>query len=193
VSGELADIRRTAYHEAGHAVVNLIYGLPFQTISLKTEQRLAYQIEDGRKVSVMLTYSIGIVFPEARLDLVNKTLMAGILDIKEALSLLGGPVAEHMFVGKNDGQTQVGARQDVQAIACCCRAAMSASSRLEDWKEFPQMEDYMLAAIAAGAESLIKENWASVKAIAESLIEKEELDYPEISKIAEASGLLRRG
>jgi ATP-dependent Zn protease len=193
MSDEVTEIRRAAYHEAGHAVINLLYGLPFQIISLKTEEKLAYQIENGQKVAVMLTYTKGIVFPDERLYSVNKALMSGILDIKEALSLMAGPVAEIIFLGKYDDQAKIGAREDLQAIACCCRAAMSGSNRPEDWKELPEMEKFMISAITTGANRLLKDNWTSVKAIAEILIEKKELGYTEASRIAEAEGLSKKG
>ena len=193
MSDKLTERRRVAYHEAGHAVINLIYGLPFQTISLDTEEKLAYQIENGKRVAVMLTYTKGIVFSEERLYSLNKALVSGILDIKEALSLMGGPVAEIIFLGKCDDQAKIGAREDMQAIACCCRAAMSGSDKPEDWKEFPDMEQAMVTAITNGANCLLKDNWTIVGAIAEILIKKKELGYNEASKIADANGLSKKG
>jgi ATP-dependent Zn protease len=193
MTDELTEIRRAAYHEAGHAVINLIYGLPFRIVSLKTETESSFQIEKGKKVAVLLTYTIGTVFPEERLYSINKTLMSGILDIKEALSLMGGPVAEIIFWGKYDDEARIGARQDIQAIAGCCRAAMSGSSKPEEWKELPDMEQSMITAITVGANRLLKDNWTSVEAIAEILIEKKELDYREASRIAEAKGLSKKG
>jgi hypothetical protein len=190
---EIKKIKRAAYHEAGHAVANLIFGLPFQSISLKQEQKPGYLIEDGQKVDATFIYTIGIVFPEERNDSVNKTLMAGILDIKEALSSMAGPVAERIFVGKIDDQAQTGARNDVQVIAACCRAALSGSDNPEEWQKLPEMENLMVASIAAGADHLLRDNWISVKAIAEILIEKKELGYMEASRIAEAKGLSKKG
>jgi hypothetical protein len=192
MADQLTEIGRIAYHEAGHAVINLIFGLPFQSVSLNIEEKPACMIEDGKKVDVILTYVKGIVFPKERVDSVNKALLAGILNIKEALSLMAGPVAERIFVGKMDDQAQIGAREDVQAIRACCRVAMSGSGKPEEWKEIPEMENFMIAAITVGAGRLLKENWICVQAIAETLIKKKELDYTETAKIAEAKGLSKK-
>lgn len=151
------------------------------------------QIEKGKKVDVILTYTVGTVFSKERLYSMNKTLMSGLLDIKEALSLMGGPIAEMMLVGKFDEQVRLGAREDLQAIPCCCRVAMSASDKPEDWTEYPQMEQSMIDAITIGVNHLLKENWPLVEAFAEILLEKREIDYAEALKIAEAKGPLKRG
>jgi hypothetical protein len=193
MTDKLTEMRRAAYHEAGHAVINLIYGLPFLIVSLKTEREPSFQIEKGKKVPVLLIYTVGTVFPDERLYSLNKALISGILDIREALSLMGGPVAEIIFLGKCDDQARIGAREDLQGIAGCCRAAMSGSSKPEEWKELPDMEQSMITAISIGANHLLKENWTSVEAIAEILIQKKELDYAEASKIAEAKGLSKKG
>jgi ATP-dependent Zn protease len=193
MTDKLMEMRRAAYHEAGHAVINLMYGLPFQTVSLKTEKEKVFQIEKGKRVAVLLTYTIGTVFPDERLYSVNKTLMSGLLDIKEALSLMGGPVAEIIFLGKCDDEARIGAREDMQAITACCRAAMSGSDKPEVWKELPDMEKAMINAISIGANHLLMDNWTSVEAIAEVLIEKKELDYAEASSIAEAKGISKKG
>ena len=193
MTDKLTEMRRAAYHEAGHAVINLMYGLPFQTVSLKTKKEQVFQIEKGKKVAVILTYTIGTVFPDERLYSVNKALMSGLLDIKEAFSLMGGVVAEIIFLGKCDDEARIGAREDMQAIAGCCRAAMSGSDKPENWKELPDMEQSMITAITIGANHLLKDNWTSVEAIAEILMEKKELDYAEASRIAEAKGLSKKG
>ena len=193
MTDKLMEMRRAAYHEAGHAVINLMYGLPFKIVSLKTETEPSFQIEKGKRVTVLLTYTIGTVFSDERLYSLNKALMSGILDIKEALSLMGGAVAEIILLGKYDDQVRIGAREDLQGIACCCRAAMSGSGKPEDWKEFPDMEQSMITAITIGANHLLKENWTCVEAIAEILMKKKELNYAEASSIAEAKGLPQKG
>jgi hypothetical protein len=70
---------------------------------------------------------------------------------------------------------------------------MSGSSRPEEWKELPDMEQSMITAISIGANRLLKDNWTSVEAIAEILIQKKELDYAKASRIAEARGLSKKG
>ena len=184
---------RVAYHEAGHAVVALIYGLPFHGVSLAKKQEVAYQFEGGKKIPYLMFYTAGIDFPKERLASLNEELVAGILDIKEALALMAGPVAEHQFVGKMDEEVAIGRRSDVQGITGCCRAAVSGSGDFSKWEPLPEMEEHMVLAISLGAYVLIKENWASVKAIAERLHSKKELDYAGALKIAEANGLARKG
>lgn len=83
-------------------------------------------------------------------------------------------------------------KEHVYLIYACYRAAMSGSGRPEDWKEFPEMEQHMISAITVAANRLLKDNWTSVEAIAEILIEKKELGYTEASSIAEANGLSKK-
>ena len=184
---------RAAFHEAGHAVANLVYGLPFETISLSREKNVAPQFADGKKAGV-LTYTIGITIPEERFDSINKKMMAGVLDVKEAMTWLAGPFTEYGVVGEfyDQAEGEMWQREEFRAITGCCRAAMNGGSDPEKWEGFAEMERELVAAIAAGAQHLIKENWASIQAVAHRLIEKRELDYAEAAQIAEANGLTRR-
>ena len=184
---------RAAYHEAGHAVLNLIYGMPFQGISLTMKEEVTYQFEGGKRIPYLMLYTVGIEFSEERLASINREVAAGILDLKEAVTLMAGPVAEHQFVGSSDEAMERGRRFDVQAITACCRAAVSGSDDPSKWAGLLEMEQHMLLAMSLGAYVLIKENWASVKAIAETLHAKKELDYAEALKIAEANGLAKKG
>lgn len=189
-----SDKWRVAYHEAGHVVANLIYELPFQTVSMAKKTEVAYQFEGGKKVPRLMAFTVGIDFPRERLESLNNELMAGILDIKEAVTLMAGPIAEHRLMGgKVDDEWYLGRSSDVQGITACCRAAVSGSGDPGKWEPLPEMEEHMVLAISYGAYLLVKENWASVKAIAEKLHSTKELDYAGALKIAEANGLAKLG
>lgn len=172
-------------------MASLVYGLPFQSISLSREKNMAPQFADGRKPGV-LTYTIGITIPEERFDSINQKMMAGVLDVKEAMTWLAGPFSEYGFVGELYDQDDMWEREEVRAIRACCRAAMSGSSDPEKWQGFAEMERELIVAIGAGAQHLLKGNWESIKAVAHRLLEKQELDYAEAAKIAEENGLVKR-
>ena len=184
--------RRAAYHEAGHAVMSLILGLPFQSVSIKTVQLRGEIIEGDKKTDANFTICEGLTHDEENNKAANKAVMDGILDIREALTSMAGPLAEIIFIGKIDNRAKEGASIDVQRIIDCCRAAINEDPDGEAKNTIPQMEQHLVSAIDAGAESLMREYWSIVEAVAKGLLEKKELKYEEVSKIAEAKGLFKK-
>lgn len=175
--------QRAAHHEAGHAVVDILFGLPFESISMEVKQKPGVQFENGKEIDVTLIYTEGIVWPKERTDMVNKNLLAGVLDLREAIASMAGPVAEKIYVGKPDEKLQTSAEMDITPIMACCRAAISGSGDPGDWKEIRDMEVPIVNAIAAGAEQVVRMHWNVIRAVAKAIQQQQNMDYEEVLQI----------
>ena len=170
--------KRIAFHEAGHVVMNLLLGLPFEAVSVEYSQENVYEVNNGQKTPVVQIFTKGVTWSEKRTKSVNKNILAGVLDLREALSSMAGPQAEAMIVNKIDEDTLLGAQNDIQSIAACCRAAVAPDEPIENWKS-TIMESQILQAVALQALEILNQNWASVDAVANALLERKSLTYSE--------------
>lgn len=187
--------RRLAVHEAGHAVMHLILGIPFEKVSLHGEKMSGYVIRDGQKVSATAITGGGVFTDPTRIDEIDRATLNGILHMREALISMAGPVAEEMLIGKIDDQLRCGSMIDMGAIVMCCRAALNQSSRQETWSSIQEMEAKLVDAFAIGAKNLLRGHLKSLKAVTEALLMKGTLTYSEASetfKIAQADDLTNR-
>ncbi|MCX7003947.1 MAG: hypothetical protein NTV22_11840, partial [bacterium] len=65
------NLKRTVYHEAGHAVMDVLLGLPFVKVSIEMKQKEGYQVEQGRAQRMTYYYTDGVVWNAAHTDAVN--------------------------------------------------------------------------------------------------------------------------
>jgi len=181
--------RRIATHEAGHAVMHIILGVPFTDVSLHGEKLSGFVIQDGKKIPATAITGGGVNADEKTIQEIDKNILSGTLDIRQALASMAGPVAEAKFIGRIDAEAKAGAHYDMETITLCCRAAFNRTEDLSEWKAISKLEERIVDAFAIGTEELLKENWGCVKAVADALLEKETLSYLEALAIAEANGL----
>lgn len=174
--------KRSAYHEAGHVVADILLGLSFKAVSLRMKEQSKVEIKDGKEQPVIHVYTEGVVWSEERTESVNKDIFDGKLDLREAIADMAGPVAESMLVGKIDDMARLGARDDVQGIMGCCRAALSPGQPIENWTA-SAMEDDIARAVGAQALELLNENWANVEAVANALMKYRYLTEEEARKL----------
>ena len=159
-------------------VMNLLLGLPFEAVSIKKIQQERYKYSNGQKIPLTYLVTEGVTWPKNRTESVNKNIMTGILDLREALASMAGPQAEAISVGKIDKDAQFGAQTDIQFIAACCRAAVAPGEPIADWKP-TIMEEQILQAVALQAVDLLMQNWAGVESVANALFERKSLTYSE--------------
>jgi hypothetical protein len=178
--------RRAAFHEAGHAVANVILGLPFEAVSIREKRDQGTMLKNGQEVSVELIYTEGLIWSPQWTDSVNKELEAGKLDLREAISAMAGPQAEAMLIGEIDEEVRKAADLDMNGIAACCRIAVSPGVPLD---RLPRsvMEDDILQALAKQAKELLREKWTAVEAVANELLKRDYLPYSEAIALMNAS------
>jgi ATP-dependent Zn protease len=173
---------RVAYHEAGHAVMNILLMLPFNMVSIRNIEKKAFQIENGQKVPVIQICTEGVTFPEKRVKSANEDIIAGKLDLREAISNMAGPEAEKIFIGGIDEAAQFGAKNDIQTICVCCRAAISQGKSKESLI-VSTMEQSILNGVAMQTNELLKKNWTKVEAVASALNVKRRLSEEDVRQI----------
>lgn len=186
---------RTAIHEAGHAVVAILLGFPFEYISIKKKKTTAHWFRDGQAYQATLTSEGRTKFSEEQPKTmrdgveVDANALVGRLDLRKAICLMAGAAAEKMFVGRVDDEWLWGSGGDIEYIQRCCRAAMSGkpveSVTDEDIRKPTEMEMGILIALAGQAEKLLKKNWASVEEVASVLLIAKHLTFSEVQGIIE--------
>jgi hypothetical protein len=172
---------RIAYHEAGHAVIDVLLLLPFNAVSLETVSKESFRIKNSKKEPVTELFTEGITWPEERKESINKDIKVGNLNLREMIAAMAGPEAEKMFIGEIDDEARLGVERDVQGILACCRAAISPGVSIENWKD-SVMEEYILRGIAMQANELLKDNWSSVQSVAGSLLKCKRLTHSEVKE-----------
>lgn len=174
--------KRAAYHESGHVVMNLLLGLPFEAVSIKHSQKDCYEYVNGQKKPITQIITIGVTWPDNRTESVNKNMLAGVLDLREALSSMGGLQAEAIFVSTIDEDAKMGAQNDIQSICACCRAAVSPGVPVENWKP-TIMENSILQGVALQVVDILGQNWAGLEAVASELLKRNRLSYSDAKAI----------
>lgn len=105
MASKISNRMRIATHEAGHAVVNVIEAIPFQSVSLR-EMRVK---ECGQTV----IYTEGVVWTDEtrarRAAALDGPMFAG----GWARAFLAGPVAEALLVGGIDAAVDLGMQMDL--------------------------------------------------------------------------------
>ena len=177
------ELKRIAYHEAGHAVAGYLLDVQFKAVSILHKKKNGYMIEAGQKVPTEFSFSEGIIWPEEKTERINSELMTGKLDIREAIVCMAGPTAEALFVGGElDEETRQGAMTDTNYISACCRAAMMPGKSFEAWKP-AQMEEPIINAIGLQALDLVSRLWDHVQAIARALLRFRYLSFDKVSEL----------
>jgi hypothetical protein len=185
--------KRVAIHEAGHTVMHLLVGQSFEKVTLAKDKISISGIGDGEKVDATATTGGGVYVEDQKtIEAQDKEVLSGILNIKDGLVSMAGPVAEALFVGKIDNETEAASAYDLGRIKMCCRAAINNGiSDFGKWKGMYEMETAMVNAFSLGAQELLKKHWNCVNAISDTLIERETLSYVEVLEIARANGFKR--
>lgn len=178
----VTDQTRIAYHEAGHAVVSLHLKLPFTAVSLRTLEIPMNTFKNGQIVNEIHIVTEGIIWPNERKEKASKDALAGLLDLREAVVSMAGPICEVMIVGTRDQKATLAAQGDLKGIMISCRAAMYPGKPSQEW-ESVKMEDDLINAVTTQAADLLTEKWDSVVAVATLLLEKEYLKYSEVVEI----------
>jgi hypothetical protein len=175
---------RAAYHEAGHAVLDILMGLPFTEVSLRTMQKDMKQAINGKMEDVIHIVTTGVVWPMERTESANAGAFDGKLDLREAVCSMAGPVAEAMFVGDIDDTAKFGAQNDVNGIQAVCRAAISPGLPFEKWKE-SVMEEHIVKAAHLQAFEILQEHWECIEAVAQALLKHRSLTYEQAKAIVD--------
>jgi hypothetical protein len=173
---------RYAYHEAGHAVMDLLLMLPFNAVSVKRVERPNYLYKNGQKLPINDMVIEGVNWTKERRESINKNVFTGILDLREALNCMAGPEAEAIFIGEIDDSVRHGATIDMEKITISCRAAISRGQPPENWK-VSLMGEGIIKSIALQARDLLERNWVSVVAVADALLKYRYLSYEKVKSL----------
>jgi hypothetical protein len=183
-------MKSITYHEAGHAVADIILGVPFDAVSVETKRMSQTHYRDGVPVVMTQRYQDGVSWPKEYSAAVNADLDAGKLDLKLSLAYMAGPQAQAMVVGKMTEEVAYGATLDKWPIIDCCRMALAPKGTTAQQLQTPSvMEGPILDALAKQAEELLKANWDKVAAVADALNERKRLTYAEVKAIVFPSGV----
>jgi hypothetical protein len=164
------ELRRTAHHEAGHAVLYAKKKVPFKWVAVRPllpDQQGGFEDEqmdafDFGRVHCGTTFRYG----------------GGFNDISECwhqelILAYAGPVAEARFLGSTRVSVVGG---DLKMVKVCLDAAYQEDRQLA--------EDYLDL-----AKLLVDRHWHEIEAVALALIERRILTTKEVNKIIRASGI----
>lgn len=171
---DISKKQRVAFHEAGHVVMSILLNVEFEYVSMETKYKKGFVLENGEKVAIEARYTEGIVWSEEYKYKLNSQVLSGIIDIKEALVAIAGPMAEAIKVEEFDQITLDSAQNDYQYIRVPFRAALSYGRPFEQWSSnSTKMEQDFISSLNKEALPILKKNWIYVENIAYALLEKE--------------------
>ena len=182
VANTITHQQRVAYHEAGHVIASILLGVEFDYVSTEVKTKKGHFFENGEKVEIEASYTEGIVWSDSRRKELNQQVMSGILDIREAIVAMAGPLAESVLVGKVDEEVKNGATDDEQLIRAACRSAYAHGKPIEEWKP-TTLEARLGEAFWQEATILVKRNWRAVEDVARALLDRERLTRQEAEVI----------
>jgi len=173
---------RIAYHEAGHAVIGVCLGVPFEAVSMKEKRSKGVKLENGQRVPFY--YFEGLIRSQEQHDIINGDVYAGKLDLRQAIVATAGPLAEMKFLGIADREAILAFNFDTHGISACCKFAVAPSGQIE---KLPKsiMEEHVFQALRLQTDMLLQKKWMSIKAVANELLKQKCLSYSEITKIIE--------
>lgn len=177
----IGTLDRAAYHEAGHAVMDILLGLQFIAVSLATITQTVFLVKNGKQEPVSQVSTEGVKRSEEQTVSLNEELITGKLDLREMISYMAGSEAEEILIGERDDELRLGRQDDYQGIVACCRAAISPGVPIENWKH-SVMEAYIVNGVAMQAKRLLMDNWSSVQSVARCLLERKNLTYAEVEE-----------
>jgi hypothetical protein len=175
--------KRHTYHEAGHAVANVILGCPFDCVSMEKRKETRTHYENGEATEYLYIITDGVVWPDDYTEKRNEELFAGRLDLRAAITDMAGPQAEAMILGEIDEQAQEGARCDTNGISACCRIASAPPGASVENLPMCSMEHGIINAIAEQAGELLSKHWDAVVAVANALNSRKRLTRDEVAEI----------
>jgi hypothetical protein len=105
--------KRISYHEAGHAVADVILGcMTFERVTLET---ITKEVACSDGVHRTISYIDGVVYTDANGKEATRRCRAG--DPNEETARMAGPEAEVALVGRIDEPARYGATLDITPIA----------------------------------------------------------------------------
>lgn len=157
----MEDKTRTAYHEAGHAVMHYIRDVPINCASIEETEDTLGKVQWDMGSSSFLQLNLGGRSNEVRS-----------LAKSQALIVLAGIAAETLAFGQ---YWQEGAESDLDSFH---HYAYYVSRDTERYA----------TQIKSEAKSLLRKNWRMVRAVADALLEKHTLTHKELYSIIESVG-----
>ena len=148
-----------AYHEAGHAVVGVLLGMPVERVTILPGRRQLHGVRRRTKGAAILK--------------VRRT-VAGCR--KNAESSLAGPLVEERFLNAKSRQDVIDLDTlEALALAPKCRRGNDAAY---DW----------LADRAEKARRLIDKHWSMIGSVAACLLERKTLTHAELKDVMRSAG-----
>lgn len=180
--------KRVTYHEAGHGVVSVILGSPFEYVSVESEKVVRYTYENGKKTPITFLQIKGIVVSEELDKKYTDLLNTGLMDIRHCIGTMAGVAAEGMLIGEMDDEVRAGGRMDTQAIAAICRISLRPNMSIKEACEHPldgEIENDIGKAFLMEAIRILEDHWDAVEEVARVLNDKKKLTYDEVKKIVD--------
>ena len=156
-------LAKTAFHEAGHAVIGYLFETRFEPIQLAAA--------DGNKVPGPVPFYVTQAMQNLRRSEYRQAIRE---DLVVAMS---GAIAEERFTGQLD---EVAAKDDFHFI----------SEAL--WQMYAEQLDTHSADLWREARRLVNENWAVIERVAAYLVEHKALSSRELDSLLTPKSMLAR-
>lgn len=150
-------LERTAYHEAGHAVMHLEEKLAFEHVTIVPN-------EERRSLGHLIWKVQSDFNPEISSDRKTLRLLESMI-----LCSLAGPAAEAIYAGRRNWR---GAAGDLEAMV----------ARAIDYTGSPEEANAFVNWLWIRANNTMKAQWPTVEAVAEALLAKKTLSTREVKK-----------
>lgn len=169
---------RSAFHEAGHAVLAVLCGAAFSYVSLKRVRRVT-----GGQTDIWVE---GVIYPPAEEATLKAALLEGKRSDSELSIQLAGMLAEGIHVGAVDDACRFGATGDLASI--CIALGVRFGCTPAEVPSRPEWHALMAPAIEA-CTALLLTHWRAVDRIATLLIQRRKLGWNAVCRMAAEVGV----
>ena len=178
---------RTAAHEAGHAVADVLLDRPFRDVSMRV-QRTPEKLPDGR--ATVRVFTVGVTDEDCVRNQARVERNSALLDLRLLVSSMAGMMAEAMhdetIASPYDHELLDAGETDLAYMDCVIASVPRGRRHSASDKDDQAFRGALYRWASRRALFLLMDHWAAVAAVANALLERETLTWAEVREMVSA-------